>query len=103
VLTRTPHRTALWGSVPASCVLYIPKAQGGMPYCTRAVRTSLGRVPCGAPQVAGLVAYDFVFFWLHVGMHLLPRVGRAVGHSQHHDFDGKRGGGGAASETAFQP
>jgi len=53
--------------------------------------------------VAGLVAYDFVFFWLHMGMHLLPRVGRAVGHSQHHDFDGKRGGGGAASETAFEP
>ena len=39
--------------------------------------------------MAGLVAYDFVFFWLHVGMHLLPRVGRAVGHSQHHGFDGR--------------
>lgn len=55
-----------------------------------------------AEVVAGLVAYDFVFFWLHMGMHLLPRVGRAVGHSQHHDFDGKRGGGGAASESAFR-
>ena len=34
-------------------------------------------------------------------MHLMPRVGRAVGHSKHHDFDGKHGGG-AASESAFR-
>jgi len=54
-----------------------------------------------AEVAAGLVAYDFVFFWLHVGMHLMPRVGRAVGHSKHHDFDGKHGGG-AASESAFR-
>ena len=78
--------------------------------CVPASGVPCERVPCGAPQVAGLVAYDFVFFWLHVGMHLLPRVGRAVGHSQHHGFDGRPrdasempggGGGGAASESAF--
>ena len=77
-------------------------------YQPRAYRASAYRA--GAPQVAGLVAYDFGFFWLHVGMHLLPRVGRAVGHSQHHGFDGRPrdtsgipggGGGGTASESAF--
>ena len=89
-------------------------------------------------MVAGLVAYDFAFFWLHVGMprappipnphphpnpnpnanpspnadanprqvgmHLAPSLGRAVGHGQHHQFDGKQGGkhgGGAASESAL--
>jgi hypothetical protein len=33
-----------------------------------------------------------------MGMHLAPRLGRAVGHGQHHQFDGKHGGG-AASES----
>ena len=39
-----------------------------------------------------------------VGMHLAPSLGRAVGHAQHHLFDGKHGGkhgGGAASESAL--
>ena len=29
----------------------------------------------------GVVAYDFIFFWLHLGMHRLPRVRRTLGRS----------------------
>ena len=40
--------------------------------------------------VAGLVLYDFVFFWLHLAMHAWPSLGRALGHGTHHgrDFEG---------------
>ena len=33
---------------------------------------------------AGLVLYDFCFFWLHYAMHVHPRIGRLAGHSVHH-------------------
>ena len=87
---------AYWGFILLWSRLVAPVTGAGTGCPTGAAST--GQLV--AEVAAGLVAYDFVFFWLHVGMHLLPRIGRAVGHSKHHDFDGKHGGG-AASESAF--
>ena len=41
--------------------------------------------------VAGLVLYDFVFFWLHWAMHAWPSLGRALGHGTHHGFESGEG------------
>ena len=38
--------------------------------------------------VAGVVLYDFVFFWLHWSMHAWPGLGRTLGHGTHHGVDG---------------
>jgi hypothetical protein len=37
---------------------------------------------------SGLLAYDFIFFWIHLAMHAVPRVGLVLGHARHHKFDG---------------
>jgi len=45
-----------------------------------------------AEVCAGIVAYDFTFFWLHLAMHTMPRtVGRATNHARHHELDGSPG------------
>lgn len=49
---------------------------------------ALGLATVVVELVAGLVLYDFVFFWLHWAMHAWPSIGRALGHSTHHGFDG---------------
>lgn len=49
--------------------------------------------------LSGLVVYDFVFFWLHLTMHLSPRLGRLIGHERHHEFDGAKD---KLSETCFR-
>ena len=52
-----------------------------------------------AQIVSGLVAYDFVFFWLHLGMHASPRLGQLLGHARHHEYDGT---GDAKLESSFR-
>lgn len=47
---------------------------------------SLGRLI--AETCAGVVAYDFLFYWVHLAMHLWPDVGRLAGHWRHHHHDG---------------
>ena len=46
---------------------------------------------------AGIVAYDFVFFWLHLAMHEWPKLGLTLGHLKHHELDGREAG---CNETA---
>ena len=41
-----------------------------------------------AELAAGLVSYDFLFFWIHLALHTAPRLGGLVGHARHHQFDG---------------
>jgi len=40
-----------------------------------------------AETAGGLVAYDFLFFWLHLAMHCWPWFGRLLDHARHHDRD----------------
>ena len=35
------------------------------------------------------VAYDFLFFWVHVLMHSSAAFGHATGHAQHHKYSGE--------------
>ncbi|KAL1518971.1 hypothetical protein AB1Y20_003241 [Prymnesium parvum] len=37
---------------------------------------------------SGLLGYDFIFFWLHLSMHVSPRIGHLLGHGRHHELDG---------------
>ena len=40
-----------------------------------------------AEVASGIVAYDFLFFWVHLSMHVVPRLGWLAGHGRHHQFD----------------
>lgn len=41
-----------------------------------------------AECTSGLVAYDFLFYWIHLAMHMSYHVGHLLGHGRHHEFDG---------------
>jgi hypothetical protein len=49
----------------------------------------------------GIVGYDFLFYWVHLSMHVWPSIGRLMGHWRHHDHDGHAGAEPAA-ETAMR-
>eukprot|EP00965_Chrysotila_dentata_P182320 6020486-Pleurochrysis_carterae.AAC.4 len=37
---------------------------------------------------AGIIAYDFIFFWIHLSMHAMPRtIGWMTNHTRHHELD----------------
>jgi hypothetical protein len=80
----------LWTSV-------VPPVSGALAGCPTSGADAVLLV---AELVSGVVGYDFIFFWLHLAMHASPRIGRAVGHAQHHAFDGH--GGEDGSESAFR-
>ena len=47
------------------------------------------------------MAYDFLFFWLHLAMHCWPWFGRLLDHARHHDRD-DTGGSVQAQGSAFR-
>lgn len=38
--------------------------------------------------IQGVVAYDFVYYWIHRSMHKAPTFGRAMNHNRHHSSGG---------------
>ena len=76
--------TIYWVGV-AAWVSVVPQPKGGGTGCVSDMASGLQLC---LEIAGGLVAYDFVFFWLHLGMHLFPRLGWLLGHGRHHEFDG---------------
>ena len=66
-------------------VSVVPPPKGGATGCVSDVASGLQLC---LEIASGLVAYDFVFFWLHLAMHLFPRLAWLLGHGRHHEFDG---------------